>query len=203
MACASASPACTKPLSTTGRSLTFLSKARYTQPSPPCAMQPLITYCSATSSSGESCGRNEYELPQCGHHPSDKARPSVVDRPTGRPQFQQNRFDSPTTGLVINAWRGSTVGTRGISTKPPPRRRVGDSARVTVVRCSSGSVTAVPAEVLSESSSTSSPCRVRRGWPVVCQLSARPTVSQLSARPTVSQLSARPTVSQLSARPTG
>src|ERR1700752_1773706 len=106
MACASASPACTKPLSTTGRSLTFLSYARYTQPSPPCAMQPLISYCSLTVSPGLSCGRNESALPQCGHQPSDNARPSGVDRPTGRPQFQQNRFDSATTGSVIKPFNG-------------------------------------------------------------------------------------------------
>src|ERR687897_428499 len=101
IACASASPVCTRPLSTTGRSLTFLSNARYTQPSPPCAMQPLISYCSATMSPGLSCGRNEYGLPQCGQEPSDCALPSFDDRPTGRPQFQQNLFDSATPGLTI------------------------------------------------------------------------------------------------------
>src|SRR4029078_9225833 len=127
MACASASPECTRPLSTTGRSLTFWSKARYTQPSPPCAMQPLILYCSLTVSPGLNCGRNEYALPQCGHQPSDRARPSGEERPTGRPQFQQNRFDSATTGLVISAASGSVAGTRGISTSPPPSRRVGDN----------------------------------------------------------------------------
>ncbi len=96
-------------------------------------MQPLISYWSATISPTFSCGRNEYALPQCGHQPSDCALPSFEDRPTGRPQFQQNRFDSATTGLVINAASGSTAGTRGISTRPPPSRRVGDIVRVIVV----------------------------------------------------------------------
>ena len=103
-------------------------------------MQPLISYWSATMSPGPSCGRKEYALPQCGHQPSDSALPSSVDRPTGRPQFQQNRFDSATTGLVINASSGSFSGTRGISTSPPPSRRVGDNARVAVVCWSCGSV---------------------------------------------------------------
>ena len=35
--------------------------------------------------------------------------------------------------MVISAASGSISGTRGISTRPPPSRRVGDSARVTVV----------------------------------------------------------------------
>ncbi len=116
-------------------------------------MQPLISYCSATVSLGLSWGRNEYELPQCGHQPSDSAWPSGVDLPTGRPQFQQNRFDSATTGLVISASSGSFSGTRGISTRPPPSRRLGDSIRVTVVACSSGSVSPVPTEISPESSS--------------------------------------------------
>ena len=75
-----------------------------------------------------------------------------MDRPTGVPQFQQNRFDSATTGLVISAESGSISGTRGISTSPPPSRRVGDSARVIVVEWSSGSVSAVPTDMPSESS---------------------------------------------------
>ena len=115
-------------------------------------MQPLISYCSAIMSPGLSCGRKEYALPQWGHQPSDIALPSSVDRPTGRPQFQQNRFDSATTGLVISASSGSFARTRGISTRPPPRRRVGDNARVAVV-WSCGSVSPVPTDVPSESSS--------------------------------------------------
>src|SRR5262249_41135952 len=106
---------------------------------------------SAIMSPGASCGRNEYALPQCGHQPSDNALPSAEDLPTGRPQFQQNRFDSATTGLVISAVSGSISGTRGISTSPPPSLRVGDSARVIVVESSSGSVSAVPTEAPSES----------------------------------------------------
>ena len=125
-----------------------VSNARYTQPRPPWAMQPLISYWSATLSLGLSCGRNEYALPQCGHQPSDSAWPSGVTGRPGVPQFQQNRFDSATTGLVISAASGSFAGTRGISTRPPPRRRVGDSIRVTVVACSSGSVSPVPTEML-------------------------------------------------------
>ncbi len=122
-------------------------RARFALPGGPASLA------ASCSTGGESCGRNEYALPQCGHQPSDNARPSGVDRPTGRPQFQQNRFDSATTGLVISASSGSFSGTRGNSTRPPPSRCIRDSARVSVVRCSSGSVTAVPAEVLSESSS--------------------------------------------------
>ena len=85
-------------------------------------MQPLISYWPATMSPGLSCGRKEYALPQYGHQPSDSALPSSLDRPTGLPQFQQNRLDSATTGLVINASSGSMSGTRGISTRPPPSR---------------------------------------------------------------------------------
>src|SRR3954467_869906 len=107
-----------------------------------------MTYWSPTTSPGLNCGRNEYALPQCGHQPSDNAWPSGDDRPTGRPQFQQNRFDSATTGLVISASSGFFVGTRGISTRPPPSRRVADSARVTEVVCSCGSVSSVPADEL-------------------------------------------------------
>src|ERR1700753_4241025 len=156
IAWASASPECTRPLSTTGRSLTLRSSARYTQPSPPCAMQPLITYWPATTSPGVSCGREEYGLPQYGHQPSDCASSTLLsfllDRPTGRPQFQQNRFDSGTTGLGINASSGSMSGTRGISTRPPPRRRTG--ARVAGFTRSCGSVSAMCTGVASESSSS-------------------------------------------------
>src|ERR1700748_2899866 len=106
--CASASPECTRPLSTTGRSLTLWSTARYTQPSPPCAMQPLTSYWPATMSPGLSCGRNEYGLPQAGHQPSDVPLAFLLDRPTGFPQFQQKRLDSGTTGVVIKASSGYT-----------------------------------------------------------------------------------------------
>ena len=61
--------------------------------------------------------------------------------PTGRPQFQQNRLDSGTTGLGINASSGSMSGTRGISTSPPPSRRTG--ARVADFIRSCGSVSAM------------------------------------------------------------
>ena len=133
MACASASPACTRPLSTTGRSLTLWSNARYTQPSPPCAMQPLISYWSATMSPGLSCGRKEYALPQCGHHPSDK-RLAVGRRPADRAaavpaeplRLGHHRIGHQRFERILRS-------TRGISTRPPPRRRVGDSARVAVV----------------------------------------------------------------------
>ncbi len=100
-------------------------------------MHPLISYCPAILSPGPSWGRNEYGLLQCGHHPSLFASPSGVERPTGRPQFQQNRFDSATTGFVINAASGSFSGTRGISTSPPPSLRMCDSLRVTLVVWSS------------------------------------------------------------------
>ncbi|SHX11886.1 Uncharacterised protein [Mycobacteroides abscessus subsp. abscessus] len=70
--------------------------------------------------------------------PSLWAGLSVVERPTGLPQFQQNRLDSSTTGLVIKASSGSISGTRGISTSPPPRRRVGDSSTRVVVARTSG-----------------------------------------------------------------
>lgn len=83
-------------------------------------MQPLTSYWLATMSPGFSCGRNEYALPQCGHQPSEVPLLFLVDRPTGLPQFQQKRLDSGTTGLVINASRGSMSRPRGISTSPPP-----------------------------------------------------------------------------------
>ena len=117
-------------------------------------MQPLITYWPATMSPGLSCGRKEYGLPQYGHQPSDSALPSLLDRPTGRPQFQQNRLDSGTTGLGINASSGSMSGTRGISTSPPPSRRTG--ARVAGFTRSCGSVSAVRNGVSSLSSSSKS-----------------------------------------------
>ena len=66
-------------------------------------MQPLISYWSTTMSPGLSCGRKEYGLPQCGHQPSERAFPSDEERPTGLPQFQQNRFASATTGFFISA----------------------------------------------------------------------------------------------------
>src|SRR6478609_10987413 len=103
-------------------------------------IQPLISYWSATISPGDSCGRNEYALPQCGHQPSDRACPSDEDLPTGLPQFQQNRFCSATTGLVINAVNGSRSGTRAISTSPPPSLRIGESIRVAIVARFCGSV---------------------------------------------------------------
>src|SRR4051794_10931357 len=115
-------------------------------------MQPLISYCSATMSPGLSCGRKEYALPQCGHQPSESALPSDDERPTGFPQFQQNRFDSATTGLVISASSGSRAATRGTSTSPPPSRRIGENVRVTAVECSVGSVSAVPTDMPCESS---------------------------------------------------
>ncbi|SHV35187.1 Uncharacterised protein [Mycobacteroides abscessus subsp. abscessus] len=61
-----------------------------------------------------------------------------MERPTGLPQFQQNLLDSSTTGLVIKASSGSISGTRGISTSPPPSRRVGDSSTRVVVARTSG-----------------------------------------------------------------
>src|SRR3984885_15552718 len=88
-------------------------------------MQPLMTYWPATTAPGFSCGGEEKGVPQYGHQPSDCALASLLDRPTGRPQFQQNRLDSGTTGLGINASSGSMSGTRGISTSPPPSRRTG------------------------------------------------------------------------------
>src|SRR6201998_4926279 len=88
-------------------------------------MQPLTSYWPATVSPGFSWGRNEYGLPQDGHKPSDVPLPSLLDRPTGFPQFQQKRLDSGTTGLVVRASTGSISRTRGISTSPPPRCRTG------------------------------------------------------------------------------
>ena len=85
-------------------------------------MQPLISYWSTTMSPGLSCGRKEYGLPQCGHQPSDRALPSDDERPTGLPQFQQNRLASATTGFFISAASGSRSSTRGTSTSPPPSR---------------------------------------------------------------------------------
>src|ERR1700739_350759 len=98
-------------------------------------MQPLTSYWPATVSPGFSWGRNEYGLPQDGHQPSDAPLPSLLDRPTGFPQFQQKRLDSGTTGLVISASTGSISRTRGISTSPPPRCRTGgESAGANLLR---------------------------------------------------------------------
>jgi hypothetical protein len=49
-------------------------------------------------------------------------------------------LDSETTGFVIRAAVGSIAGTLGTSTSPPPRRRIGDRIRDTVVGWSSMSV---------------------------------------------------------------
>src|SRR3954468_1207533 len=120
-------------------------------------MQPLISYWPAMMSPGLSCGRKVYGLPQYGHQPSDVPRPgepSAPDRPTGRPQFQQNRLDSGTTGLVISALTGSISDTRGISTRPPPRCLTGCNTRVAVIIRSCGSVSLVPT-VIGKSSSSS------------------------------------------------
>src|ERR1700729_3972334 len=116
-------------------------------------MQPLMTYWPATTAPGFSCGRKEYGLPQYGHQPSDSALLSVLDRPTGRPQFQQNRLDSGTTGLGINASSGSMSGSRGISTSPPPSRRTG--ARVADFTRSRGVVSALRRAASSSSASKS------------------------------------------------
>ena len=43
-------------------------------------------------------GFGRWAVRQCGHQPSEAASCSSVERPTGSPQFQQNRFDSATTG---------------------------------------------------------------------------------------------------------
>ena len=118
-------------------------------------MQPLTSYWPATLSPGDSWGRNEYGLPQNGHQPSDDPLPSELDRPTGFPQFQQNRLDSGTTGLVMRASRGSISRTRGISTRPPPRCLTGGSTRVATVIRSCGSVSMLPPEMIGKSSSSS------------------------------------------------
>ena len=82
-----------------------------------------------------------------------------MERPTGWPQFQQNRFDSATTGLTIKAASGSISGTRGISTRPPPSRRVGERLRATVAWFSSASIGSLPTE-----SSSSSKCGRKIAW---------------------------------------
>ena len=200
IAWASASPECTKPLSTTGRSLTLRSSARYTQPSPPCAMQPLITYWPATMSPGLSCGRKEYGLPQYGHQPSDSALPSLLDRPTGRPQFQQNRLDSGTTGLGINASSGSMSGTRGISTSPPPSRRTG--ARVAGFTRSCGSVSAVRNGVSSLSSSSKSGRKI--AWVATGRLCAdESTIASAAWVPGPASLSCKPSSASWLSESTG
>src|SRR6516225_6347528 len=117
-------------------------------------MHPLISYCPAILSPGPSWGRNEYGLLQCGHQPSLLASPSGVERPTGRPQFQQNRLDSATTGLDINASSGSFSGTRGISTSPPPSLRMCESLRVMVLTVWS-SISAMVASVVEATASSS------------------------------------------------
>src|ERR1700722_17050895 len=119
-AIASASPVLRSPLSTTQRSLTLWSRARYTQPSPPCARQPSTSYCPATSSPGTSLGLKEYRVRQFGQNPSVMPGLPSRDWPTSCPQLPQNRRLSGTRGSARTAAAGSSAGTSGTSTRPAP-----------------------------------------------------------------------------------
>src|ERR1700759_5815548 len=123
-------------------------------------MQPLTSYWPATMSPGFSWGKKEYGLPQEGHQPSEgpfeDPEPFDLDRPTGFPQFQQNRLDSGTTGFVISASSGSMSRPRGISTNPPPSCRTAGTTRVATVIRSCGSVSALPRDRIDRSMSSSS-----------------------------------------------
>ena len=78
-----------------------------------------------------------------------------LDRPTGLPQFQQNRFDSAPRDWSSAPRADRSPGTRGISTSPPPRRRIGGSTRVATVSRSCGSVSTAPERTERSSSSSS------------------------------------------------
>src|SRR5580693_2327628 len=119
-AMASASPVLSSPLSTTQRSLTLRSRARYTQPSPPWARQPRTSYCPATSSPGASLGLKEKRVPHCRQNPSVRPARPFTDWPTRSPQFPQNRLLSGTRGSARIAVAGSRAGTGGTSTSPAP-----------------------------------------------------------------------------------
>src|ERR1700722_10614211 len=109
-----------RPLSTTHRSLTLRSRARYTQPSPPCARQPRTSYCPATSSPGASLGLKEKRVPHCRQNPSVRPARPFTDWPTRPPQLPQTRRLSATRGSARIADAGSRAGTGGTSTSPAP-----------------------------------------------------------------------------------
>src|SRR6476646_1516134 len=123
-AMASASPEFSKPLSTTQRSCSLRSIARYTHPSPPCARHPRTSYCPATRSPGESLGTNEYRVPHWTQTPSSSPDCPSRLRPTGFLQsgLPQYRRASGTCGSVITAVAGLRFGIRGSATIPAPSR---------------------------------------------------------------------------------
>src|SRR6202161_1884038 len=119
-AIASASPVLSRPLSTTQRSLTLWSRARYTQPSPPCARQPRTSYCPATSSPGASLGLKEKRVPHCRQNPSVRPARPFTDWPTRSPQLPQTRRISAPGGRAGMGVGGAGAGTGGTSTSPAP-----------------------------------------------------------------------------------
>src|SRR5215207_364068 len=119
---ASLSPVFSRPLSTTQRSETFLSRAREIQPRPPYARQPAISYCEATSSPGRSLGVKEYALPHLGQNPSARPGCPLRERPTGEPQLGQKRFSSGICGFFMIACDASITGAGGTRVRPAPRR---------------------------------------------------------------------------------
>src|SRR5947209_2793370 len=121
-AVASLSPALSRPLSTTLRSDTFRSLARYTHPMPPWARHPTTSYWPATSSPGPSFGSNENAAPHLRQNPAARPGWPFRLRPTGSSQPAQKRRLSGTLGSVSTASAGSRAGTAGISTRPAPRR---------------------------------------------------------------------------------
>src|SRR5262245_60801735 len=121
------SPCWSTPFRTHGLRSRLWSSARYTQPRPPCARQPTISYCSLTRSPARSRGTNENGVWQRGQNPLvSPGAPSRV-RPTAVPQsgFAQNRWSSATCGSVRTAAEGSGDTMGGSATNPPPKSPFG------------------------------------------------------------------------------
>ena len=74
---------------------------------------------------------NENGVRQFGQKPSVRPGLSSRPRPTGLPQFEQNRFDSGSSATAMTAFSGSVGGSVGTVVSPAPRR--GPRRRVDVV----------------------------------------------------------------------
>src|SRR3954454_9255512 len=83
-------------------------------------MHPSTSYWPPTSSPSASFGVKENAVPQAPQKPSVRPGRSPRLRPTGSPQFPQNRLLSDTDGSVSTADAGSRYGTLGTSTSPAP-----------------------------------------------------------------------------------
>src|SRR5262245_34042800 len=73
-------------------------------------------------SPGASAGVNENGVPQFRQNPATRPGSPSRPRPTGSSHFRQYRPRSGTCGLAMIACSGSTNGTAGTGTKPPPSR---------------------------------------------------------------------------------